>query len=101
MTTSVTTVTEQTKVLPLTTTFVPPRELCLQSTNAKFSFNGISTETFYTLGPTTSDSRCFPSGYAPASFFSPGLCPSGYQYDRNSTVTIGALTETRAICCPG
>jgi hypothetical protein len=78
--------------IPLTTTFTPSPS-CLSDyytfSNGEFS-----------LGPPqTSD--CLPSGWQPTSqYFSPGLCPSGYLIACSTVVSIDALTETQATCCP-
>ena len=54
------------------------------------------------LGPLFSTSACLPGGWAPDAsvFFSPGLCPLGYETACSSFVSLGSETETRATCCP-
>jgi hypothetical protein len=48
--------------------------------------------------------ECFPEGQYSISYYSPGLCPSGWSIDRMSytiIVTTGVkATETQAVCCP-
>ncbi|OKL62342.1 hypothetical protein UA08_02823 [Talaromyces atroroseus] len=53
------------------------------------------------LGPSATTS-CFPSDwdYEPTAYFSPGICPSGYETACSSVTTFGTNTETRATCCP-
>ncbi|KAJ5212746.1 uncharacterized protein N7498_004392 [Penicillium cinerascens] len=104
-----------TRVIPLTTTFIPPSSCLLinpvqtsaNEINASYgddisaSFDDVSaTSMVYTIGPTTSASQCFPSGWKSSSYFSPGLCPSGYTVGFSTRVNINTITETRASCCP-
>jgi len=77
---------------PLTTTFTPPAS-CLSQ--LYWSYEGA-----FQLGPGT---ECIPSGPEPTlhSYFSPGLyCPESWTVACQSEVTLGAVTETRAQCCP-
>ncbi|KAL4892919.1 hypothetical protein BDV59DRAFT_178965 [Aspergillus ambiguus] len=93
---------------PLTTTFTPAPS-CLSdyyvwnATEGGSCIVGGSTQTckFNSLGP-PSTSDCLPPGYEPVTtaYFSPGLCPSGYNTACSEVVSVGTLTETRATCCP-
>ncbi|KAJ5606026.1 hypothetical protein N7510_008807 [Penicillium lagena] len=80
--------------LPLTTTFTPPRG-CLHDLWAAMS----GGSTWMNLGPINT-AECLPSGWAPASYFSPGVCPSGYAIASKSTAGSGTATQTIATCCP-
>lgn len=89
-------------VLALTTTFVPASS-CL--TDVYLYYTSLKSQThpyyFYSLGPPdTSD--CFPSGWEPVTttYFSPGVCPHGYDVACSNYNFIGTLTETIATCCP-
>jgi hypothetical protein len=92
---------------PLTTTFTPSpwclTDLYLLSTkepSGEDCPNGYCSWTH--LGPSSSASACFPTGWGPTSYFSPGLCPSGYTEGcgRSLTTVDGSITEYRATCCP-
>lgn len=77
---------------PLTTVFTPPTE-CLSQ--LYWSYEGPLQ-----LGPGT---ECIPGGPSPTlhSYFSPGIyCPENWTVACQSEVTLGAITETRAQCCP-
>jgi hypothetical protein len=80
----------------LTTTFVPPSS-CLTDIYLYTTFYGWH---FYSLGPP--DTNCFPSGWIPATtaYFSPGVCPKGYDIACLTYNSISTLTETIATCCP-
>ncbi|CAJ2505384.1 Uu.00g127780.m01.CDS01 [Anthostomella pinea] len=57
-----------------------------------------------TAGPGPLRASCFPNVTFPSrsSFYSPGVCPSGYSYacsDKN-TYSFGSVTETTVTCCP-
>ncbi|KAJ5815149.1 hypothetical protein N7474_006926 [Penicillium riverlandense] len=80
--------------LPLTTTFTPPQG-CLHDLWAAMS----GGSTWMNLGPINT-AECLPSGWAPASYFSPGVCPSGYAIASESTAESGTATQTIATCCP-
>lgn len=82
-------------VTALTTTFTPPPP-CLSDYH-HYSYN--SSDVYQFLGPPHSD--CFPQGWASASqWFSPGICPSGYEIATLAAVTTESTTETQAVCCP-
>lgn len=51
------------------------------------------------LGP-ANPLECLPRGWASTSYFSPGICPSGYVIAAKSTAQAGSAVETRATCCP-
>ncbi|KAL1854845.1 hypothetical protein VTK73DRAFT_8682 [Phialemonium thermophilum] len=57
---------------------------------------------FNHLGPTTSSSACFPSGFSPSSaaYYSPGVCPVGYTAACSDVNGDGSDAETTATCCP-
>ncbi|RAL03860.1 uncharacterized protein BO80DRAFT_442435 [Aspergillus ibericus CBS 121593] len=80
--------------LPLTTTFTPP-STCLHNEWLVSS----STKTWMNLGPAHT-AECLPSGWQISSYYSPGLCPSGYQIAASGIVYDGTVTETAATCCP-
>jgi hypothetical protein len=56
--------TTQTAVGPLTTTFTPPGTACLQDVWLSFQNPPPSGFSELVLGPATSVSSCFPSGWA-------------------------------------
>ncbi|KAJ5832881.1 hypothetical protein N7474_001192 [Penicillium riverlandense] len=90
-----------TAALPLTTTFVPP-STCISDTYLASS--GCTTGTcnglWMNLGPgPQATGACLPSGYSPYSYYSPGVCPSGYSI-AYSSVGSGENPETFATCCP-
>lgn len=91
--------TTSSSVLPLTTRFNPP-DSCLNSTPTLLVTLNTGTGYRYHQGPTET-AGCFPDGWSPTSYFSPGLCPSSYTIAHKSEVSIGAATETHAICCAG
>lgn len=77
---------------PLTTVFTPPAACFAQ---LYWSYDGALQ-----LGGGT---ECLPSGPAPtrSASFSPGLyCPESWTVACSSEVVLGAVTETRATCCP-
>ena len=77
---------------PLTTIFTPPSD-CLSQ--LYWSYEGPLQ-----LG---SGTECIPPGLSPIlhSYFSPGIyCPESWTVACQSEVTLGAVTETRAQCCP-
>ncbi|KAL1979603.1 hypothetical protein VTN96DRAFT_5443 [Rasamsonia emersonii] len=92
----------------LTTTFTPAPS-CLRDTyvwNATVGHScGFGSSTvpcvYASLGP-PSTSACLPPGYNwdTTAYFSPGICPSGYEIACESVVSIGSVSETRATCCP-
>ncbi|GIJ85601.1 hypothetical protein Asppvi_004460 [Aspergillus pseudoviridinutans] len=82
--------------LPLTTTFTPPIA-CLKDLWAASS--PPSHSWWMQLGPLNIP-KCLPSGWAPTTYFSPGICPSGYVIATTSKIVAGTKTETVATCCP-
>ncbi|KAJ5933871.1 hypothetical protein N7454_006200 [Penicillium verhagenii] len=82
-----------TTTLALTTTFSPPTSM--------FHRHMVYRGYYLSQGP-TDWSSCFPSGYEAATtfFYSPGLCPSGYEIASSSVLNIGTNSETFATCCP-
>ncbi|KAN0076383.1 hypothetical protein V8E54_006525 [Elaphomyces granulatus] len=84
----------------LTTTFVPPSS-CLTDTYLYDITPNQPYPYFYNLGPPDT-SNCFPSGWEPTTtaYFSPGVCPLGYNIACSNYNSIGTLTETTATCCP-
>ncbi|OJJ42458.1 hypothetical protein ASPZODRAFT_137270 [Penicilliopsis zonata CBS 506.65] len=97
-----------TTAIPLTTTFTPPAACTtdihfIEYVDGNNFFSAVSTTAeilyYMSLGP-EDWSSCFPSGYATSSYFSPGICPSGYTQDGFSYITLDGNVETRATCCP-
>ncbi|PYI09654.1 hypothetical protein BO78DRAFT_415582 [Aspergillus sclerotiicarbonarius CBS 121057] len=86
--------TSTTSPLPLTTTFTPPAS-CLSDIWAVNSTGLI----WMNLGPTDT-AECLPSGWGPSTYFSPGLCPSGYIIAKTIEYIGSNTTETAATCCP-
>ena len=91
----------------LTTTFAPSPSCLIDYFKLPYQGSALtcldaqnsSSQCFFThLGPATSTSDCLPSGYVPTSsfYYSPGICPSGYELACHST----AGPETRGTCCP-
>ncbi|KAJ5182887.1 hypothetical protein N7492_000503 [Penicillium capsulatum] len=91
--------TSEQSPLPLTTRFNPPSS-CLNTSPTLFVSLATGTGYRYHQGPTDA-AGCFPPGWNPTSYFSPGLCPHSYTIAHKSEVSIGTLTETHAICCAG
>ncbi|KAJ5619838.1 hypothetical protein N7510_003822 [Penicillium lagena] len=90
-----------TAALPLTTTFVPP-STCISDTYLASSgcTTGICDGLWMNLGPgPQSTGACLPSSWSPYSYYSPGVCPSGYSI-AYSSVGSGDDPETFATCCP-
>ncbi|GKU07412.1 hypothetical protein FLAG1_07840 [Fusarium langsethiae] len=96
-----------TQVPDLTTTFTPAKS-CFQYYRYRYTGNELTCRerrtgapiacTYMQLGPSGSNSDCFPSSLelGSAFYYSPGVCPSGFEVACSST--FGA--ETRATCCP-
>ncbi|KAF5239234.1 hypothetical protein FANTH_10036 [Fusarium anthophilum] len=96
-----------TQVPALTTTFTPAKS-CFQYYKYRYTGDELtcleggtgapSACTYMQLGPSGSDANCFPSSLELGStfYYSPGICPSGYEVACSSTVG----GETRATCCP-
>ncbi|OOF97950.1 hypothetical protein ASPCADRAFT_128132 [Aspergillus carbonarius ITEM 5010] len=93
-TTTATAATAATALRPLTTTFVPPSS-CINNLWLVSS----STKTWMNLGPRNT-AECLPSSWEISSYYSPGLCPSGYRIAASDTIYDGSVTETAATCCP-
>ncbi|KAI2617501.1 hypothetical protein GGR54DRAFT_209272 [Hypoxylon sp. NC1633] len=89
---------------PLTDTFTPASE-CNTVISGKVHTQTLddgntTTYKYHSLGPSATSS-CYPPGFeAPSGFYSPGICPSGWESACGSIETIGSATETRAMCCP-
>ncbi|KAJ6019256.1 hypothetical protein N7522_001323 [Penicillium canescens] len=96
--------------LPLTTSFSPPAACTtdtwyieyLSGTNYYDTAIDASDSGWWLSQGPTDWSSCFPSGYATNtnSYFSPGVCPSGYWVADQSVESINDNVETRATCCP-
>ncbi|KAJ5284795.1 hypothetical protein N7524_000101 [Penicillium chrysogenum] len=96
--------------LPLTTSFSPPAACTtntwyieyLSGTNYYDTVIKASDSGWWLSQGPTDWSSCFPSGYATNtnSYFSPGVCPSGYWIADQSVDSINDNVETRATCCP-
>ncbi|PYH28281.1 uncharacterized protein BO87DRAFT_347041 [Aspergillus neoniger CBS 115656] len=80
--------------IPLTTTFIPP-STCISD----FWLVSSSSKTWMNLGPAHT-AECVPSGWDVSSYFSPGLCPTGYRIAASNILIDGTITETAATCCP-
>lgn len=83
---------------PLTTTFTPADEsTCLTS----FFYGTNSRGSWLQLG-TTDTSSCLPTRFdRTASFYySPGICPSGYNYACTLASSSNNSPMTIATCCP-
>ncbi|PWI72128.1 uncharacterized protein PCL_10751 [Purpureocillium lilacinum] len=100
---SATTATPTTPQAPALTTTFTPASSCLVDLY-KYDYTGSAVDchstrcNYFQLGGSSSSSACFPSGWTevPTRYFSPGICPSGYQVACSSVVG----SETRATCCP-
>ncbi|KAJ5179922.1 hypothetical protein N7492_003132 [Penicillium capsulatum] len=82
--------------IPLTTTFTPP-SACL---NDLWQTESDSSKWLH-LGPLNT-TECLPSGWSPYSYFSPGVCPSGWVMATTSTTSAKGHggVETVGTCCP-
>ncbi|KAI0025966.1 hypothetical protein F4780DRAFT_774175 [Xylariomycetidae sp. FL0641] len=86
---------------PLTTISTLPSQ-CYEENIAIAQNSDVDITYQLTIGP--GQSSCYSSSTFPfiSSYYSPGLCPSGYTWacsDRN-TYSFGAITETTVTCCP-
>jgi hypothetical protein len=78
----------------LTTTFTPSSS-CLNELWRAIS----DSSTWMRLGPhDTAD--CLPSGWSPNTYYSPGVCPSGWLMAYSETVIVSSSTQTVGTCCP-
>lgn len=87
--------------IPLTTVFKPPAS-CTSVNVVSSDCLGSTCDGLYNIVQTT-DTNCYPSGWATtATWFSPGVyCPAGYTVNDTNVVTSGlGITETQARCCP-
>lgn len=97
--------------IPLTTTFTPPAACFTNTWLIEYVsgtdyydkiVTGTDTSWWLSLGPRETGS-CYPSGYQASStdsYYSPGICPSGYWVAKDHTVTSDGEAETQATCCP-
>ncbi|KAF4989949.1 hypothetical protein FGRMN_8791 [Fusarium graminum] len=97
-----------TQVPDLTTSFTPTKS-CFQYSKYRYTGDELtcltggtgapSVCTYMQLGPSGSNSDCFPSSLELGStfYYSLGICPSGFEVAYTST--FGG--ETKATCCPG
>ncbi|KAJ6095651.1 hypothetical protein N7486_006397 [Penicillium sp. IBT 16267x] len=94
---------------PLTTTFTPPADCFTDAYHIQWwegtdYYTPVSaTYTWWWVSLGARDwNTCFPSGFSTAttSYFSPGLCPSGYTAAGVSELSLDSNIETRATCCP-
>jgi hypothetical protein len=81
----------------LITPFTPPAS-CFTSLNVLLWETGYA----FLLGPSPIATECYPPQWTSLGnfYFSPGACPVGYFTARSTTEIAGAVTETRATCCP-
>ncbi|KAN0110131.1 hypothetical protein V8E51_006518 [Hyaloscypha variabilis] len=86
-----------TNIGPLTTTFTPSLPTCtsiVNAVNAGANWLALAQDANF----------CLPSGYnrEPQYFYSPGICPSGYDYACTvlPTTKNGVVGSTVATCCP-
>ena len=80
--------------IALTTTFTPSSS-CLDELWRAISDNW----TWMRLGPTdTAD--CLPSGWSSHTYYSPGVCPSGWHMAYSETVIVSSSTQIVGTCCP-
>lgn len=107
---SITFMTATAPAVALTTVFSPPAACTtdtwyieyLSGTNYYDTAIDASDSGWWLSQGPTDWSSCFPSGYATNtnSYFSPGVCPSGYWIASQSVDSINGNVETRATCCP-
>ena len=97
------------RIGPLSTTFTAPSGACATSTGIHIVHcdpsNPTDGCTWWAEGPLMPEGAdCYPKGFspsmAPAPYYSPGVCPSGYTAACTSRNTIDTLTETVYTCCP-
>ncbi|OJJ43563.1 hypothetical protein ASPZODRAFT_136018 [Penicilliopsis zonata CBS 506.65] len=81
--------------IPLTTTFTPPTACLSDLWVVSTSVGGA----WMNLGPGNT-TECLPSGWSPTTYFSPGICPSGYVIATSTTASVNDAVETIATCCP-
>ncbi|KAK1754369.1 hypothetical protein QBC47DRAFT_216898 [Echria macrotheca] len=82
---------------PLTTTFVAPTT-CPTS----FSNTYVDERTVLAIGPLRKHTECFPKNFVAVRdfYYSPGVCPAGYETACSSFNSAGTVTETVVTCCP-
>ena len=105
----VTTTFDQTSVSwpvePLTTIFTPQQN-CLSELFAESLDSDSALGSYPTFHlPQTEQIDCFPKDYFVVTYYSPGICPSGYTIDyqdviEKTTVSGSLVPESRGICCP-
>ncbi|KAH8669134.1 hypothetical protein BX600DRAFT_435636 [Xylariales sp. PMI_506] len=92
----------------LTTTFTPPTTCnvnvydILATDEDCVAGTSVVACAYFQLGDQASTSACLPSAWEPSTlaYFSPGVCPDGYQTACSSVVTSDGTAETQATCCP-
>ncbi|KAH8695597.1 hypothetical protein BGW36DRAFT_383001 [Talaromyces proteolyticus] len=91
-----------TVTVPALTTVFTPAASCLTDIYNLTTTSGGTPWIYLQLGPTPTANDCYPSDFTPtpAAYYSPGICPSGYQMACSSIVNINTISEIRAICCP-
>ncbi|KAK5168681.1 uncharacterized protein LTR77_005990 [Saxophila tyrrhenica] len=93
-----------TSVLPLTTIFTPPSS-CL---NAPFTLatsnSGLVGFSSAWRDSSETSAKCYPSSFSPLqynwSWYSPGVCPSGWQVAQSQVLSKAGGQLTQAWCCP-
>lgn len=94
-------------IRPLTTVFNPPNscvgDIYRVGTWTYYQSSGTYTSAlvdWVNLGP-LDPAECLPPGWGSLGYYSPGLCPSGYNVAAENYATwMGGVVETMAICCP-
>ncbi|KAI0181770.1 hypothetical protein GGR52DRAFT_55075 [Hypoxylon sp. FL1284] len=90
---------------PLTTTFTPASGCNSVISGIVYTQTlddgNITTHKYHSLG-LSATSKCYPPGFEVNSdaYYSPGICPSGWQSACGRQETILSYTETRVTCCP-
>jgi hypothetical protein len=82
----------------LTTTFTPPADCTTPSLRSQPTVSQTSILTIFDPN-LPSGTRCFPPSYTPNGYYSPGSCPSAWQY-RTITINAANPSETIINCCP-
>ncbi|KAI1780696.1 hypothetical protein F4818DRAFT_14192 [Hypoxylon cercidicola] len=89
---------------PLTTTFTPASGCNSVISGIVYTQTlddgNITTHKYHSLG-LSATSECYPPAFEVHSYYSPGICPSGWQSACGKQEAIGgSITETRVTCCP-
>lgn len=91
-------------VLPLTTIYTPPQSCLDAPFTLQTSSSGVAGFSSAWRDPSQTSANCYPSSYSSLQYnwgwYSPGVCPSGYNIAQSRIVRNGSIGTTLAFCCP-